>query len=190
MKLKAFFCIACLFLLFGCDDDDKPEIVICPPVGSYVFTFAVDYTTNDFLGGYVIDLPQETDFLKFACTYKSPGDFGSVSWYDETTETELFSGTIIWMGKGKRTFPEEIDSPSSFIKRDTKTAMPEFVLLQHDEYGTNYENIDYEAIWKPLEYLQNVSWLQSSSPAYLYLYRPSVGLGDPKDWYWLVFLEY
>ena len=199
MKIKHLFCLVGLLGLSACFSLDKdsgmPEIVVCPASSNLIFAFTVDYTTSDLLGSYVVELPPGFDSLEWACKYNSPGDFGDVCWYDKGTGTELFAGTIIWMGKGKRTFPEEITPPSSSVKLEIKTEMPKFIPIYHDEYDEQnkdilYKDVDYEAIWASLEHLQNVSWLRPSDPAYIYLYRPSVGVGDPKDWYWVIFLKY
>jgi hypothetical protein len=125
------------------------------------------------------------------CEYHSPGDFGDVAWYDKATDTRLFAGTIIWMGKGKRTFPEKTDSPDSFTKLNFPSKTPQFIRLYHDEYDkTAYPEVDYPPVWDAIKYLQDTSWITDSTPAYIYLYRPSVGEGDPKDWYWIIFLKY
>lgn len=181
--VKILFCAIILFLMMSCSDNDDPK------AGNRIFTYAIDYTTNNFLGGYQVDLPQYIDTLEMVCEYNSPGDFGDVTWFDKTTGTELFAGTIIWAGKGERTFPEKIKSPSSYEKLKTPTPMPAFIPLYHSEYHVDTET-DYEGTWDAIKYLQEVSWLTSSSQAYIYLYQPSVGVGDPADWYWLIFLKY
>ncbi|MDR0757139.1 MAG: hypothetical protein LBF85_04755 [Tannerella sp.] len=171
--------------------DESSDKVICPPDTSMVFTCMIDYTTNRFLGGYKLTLPHYIDSLKPVCEYRSPGDFGDVAWYDKATDTELFAGTIIWMGKGACTFPEKIDPPSSFVTLDFPSETPRFISLYHDEYDkTAYPDVDYRTIWDAVKDLQFTSWVSDSTPAYIYLYRPSVGAGDPKDWYWIVFLKY
>ena len=188
--MKNIIYILVLFVLFGCDNSEGPEVVICPLETPMVFALTVDYTTNEFLGGYTVDMPVLQESLTMACEYKAPGDFGSVKWYDKQSQTELFAGTIIWMGKGERTFPEKISPPSSFPKLDIITAMPSMTTLLHDESVEVDEDIDYTTVWKAIANLQCVSWVSDSTPAYIYLYRPSVGVGDPKDWYWVIFLKY
>jgi hypothetical protein len=195
MRTKHFlFLPSILFILNCCDIEDstnKGELVVCPPDASMVFTYMIDYTTNRFLGGYKVTLPLYIDSLMPVCEYNSPGDSGDVTWYDKTTNTRLFAGTIIWMGKGERTFPEKIDSPGSFTKLDFSSKNPQFISLYHDDYDkiANPE-VDYPPMWNAIKDLQDISWCSDSTPAYIYFYRPSVGVGDPKDWYWIVFLKY
>jgi hypothetical protein len=180
-----------LFMLNCCDMEEPSNKVICPPDVSLVFTYMIDYTSNKFLGGYKLVLPYKIDSLKPVCEYNSPGDFGDVAWYDEATDTKLFAGTIVWMGKGKCTFPEKIDSPASFVKLDFSSETPRFMPLYHDEYDRKaHSEVDYLPIWDAIKDLQDTSWVSDSTPAYVYLYCPSVGAGDPKDWHWIVFLKY
>lgn len=178
-----------LFCLISCDND--PGYTICPEESSSVYTLTVDYTTNEFLGGSFVTLPQYTDSLELVCEYDSPSDFGDVTWIDAKTNTKLFAGTIVWMGKGKQTFPEKMNTPSSYIKLDHSTQSPAFVPIYHDNYQSdNSIEVDYYAIWKSIDSLQVASWVDSSTPAYIYLYQPSVGTGDPADWYWVIFLKF
>ena len=190
MKRLFFFFISCIFTLNSCENNDD-LFVICPTDNSVVFAFTVDYTTNDFLGGYDIVLPHYVDSIKPVCKYKSPGDFGSVEWYDQKTDAKLFSGTIVWAGKGERTFPEKIETPESYVKLNITTQMPDFKVLYHDEFDyISQHDIDYTSAWNSIKNLQNISWITKETQAYIYLYCPSVGIGDPKDWYWVIFLKY
>lgn len=189
--MKKLVYLFSLLLLLGCDSlNEEPEIVICPMGGSMVDVFTVDYTTNKFLGGYTVGLPVDGQPFAMECEYRAPGDFGSVAWYDKVHKKELFSGTIVWMGSGKRTFPENISSPADFVKLDLTTAMPNLIPLCHDVFDTSVEGVDYAPIWQAIADLQNVSWVGELTLSYIYLYRPSVGLGDPKEWYWVVFLKH
>ena len=188
--MKNIIYILVLFVLLGCDNSEGPEMVICPPETSMVFALTVDYTTNEFLGGYTVDMPISQSTLKMACEYKAPGDFGSVKWYDKQSNKELFAGTIIWMGKGERTFPEKISPPASFPKLKITTAMPSMTTLSHGEFDQTDIEVDYTPVWNAIANLQCVSWISELTPAYIYLYQPSVGVGDPKDAYWVIFLKH
>lgn len=181
-----------LFVLLGCDNSaGKPEPTICPGGNNKAIVLTVDYTTNKFLGGYAIEMPTlGHPALEMACDYKAPGDFGSVRWYDNQSQKDLFTGTTVWMGKGERTFPEKISAPNSFLKLDITMVMPLMTPLLHDEFDSAHEGVEYAPIWGAIANLQCVSWVNDSTPAYIYLYRPSVGVGNPADWYWVIFLKY
>lgn len=188
MKNIAYFFI---LLLLGCDHNigNKPEVVTCIENFPLVMTLTVDYTTNRFLGGYMVPLPVSSRPFRMVCRYEAPGDFGSVTWYDRSGGTELFSGTIVWAGKGKRTFPETIIPPTDFTRLATAAEMPDIIPLFHDANNRD-EDVDYAPVWQAVADLQWVSWVQASTPVYLYLYCPSVGVGNPPDWYWVAFLMY
>ena len=179
------------FTLFICGCSAKDEIMIEPIDENIIFVFNVDYTTNNFLGGYNIKLPAYKESFTPVCRYKSPSDFGSVEWSDEETGTILFSGTTIWMGKGERTFPEKIEAPDSYKKIDYITGLPEITTLYHADFDLqNSQDIDYKPVWNSIRSLQSASWITNKTYVYAYLYRPSVGVGDPKDWYWIIFAVY
>ncbi len=194
-KLNIF--LAALLLLVGlnaCDDniDDGSGLIICPEGVQMVQAFAVDYTTNKFLGGYDVILPgNHDDLFELVSDFNPPGDFGNITWYDKATEKKVFAGTIIWMGKGEQTFPEKLNPASSFVKLQIKTKMPELIPIYNQKEYEESEPIDYNPIWSSISSLQSVSWLtEDSNPVYIYLYAPSVGIGDPKDWYWIIFMRY
>ena len=187
MKKLAY--LFCLIVMLSCDGSaEAPEIAICPADASAVQVLTVDYTTNEFLGGYTIQYNWTPSF-EMACDYKAPGDFGSVRWYDKASGQDLFAGTIIWMGKGERTFPEKFYEPTSFPKTNKYAAMPAISLLKYDEFVFEHD-VDFSPIWKGVEHIDAVRWVNESTPAYAYLYTPSVGVGDPRDWYWVIFLKY
>lgn len=180
MEIKRLFCFVALFCFMGCntvDHENKKGVLV----------FTVDYTTNKFLGGYDVLLSQSVETIQMEYEYNMAGDFGDVTWFEKTTGTKLFSGTIVWMGTGKQTFPEEVSPSSSFEKLSEPAAMPSFTPLSHSP--NNAETIDYEKIWEPIKYLQKASWVTSETKGYVYLYMPSVGEGNPANWYWVVFLE-
>jgi hypothetical protein len=177
--------------MLGCNMDERePEFVVCPPGYPSVFVLTVDYATHAFLGGYIVGLSGVEQRFEPVCEYQSPGDFGSIAWRDGATGTELFAGTIVWMGKGKRTFPEAIYPPDAFPRLNVVTAMPQMIRISPEAAEPGAGDVDYTSVWKALESLQCVSWIQATTPAYIYLYAPSVGAGDPADWYWVVFLKY
>lgn len=179
-----------LFLLLSCGNSDADPGRVAYPDSSGVLAFMVDYTTTDFLGGYMVDVPQSDSPMEMSCDYVSPSDFGSVVWRDKATDINLFSGTIVWRGKGQRTFPKDMYSPSLFRKSGSVADMPVFTHLLHDVYDVSDKEVDYASIWKSIEDLENTSWVNPETPACIYLYRPSVGEGNPQEWYWVIFLRY
>lgn len=194
---KAFVCIFLFAIcLTGCNKDED-WVCVLPSPSEVISVLQVDYTTNNFTGGYHIEMPLPIEKYDFELIpeYESPVDFGSITWYEKRHDVKLFSGTIIWMGKGERTFPEKILKASDFYFTPKPTTVkPQLIFLTND--GSPVEEwipeIDTDAIWKSIAsigYVDQALQTHPEVPIYLYLYQPSVGIGDPKDWYWLVFVR-
>lgn len=188
MKIKILF----LFLtgiLLGCNSENM-DVSMETNAPTQVLMLKVDYTTNAFEGGTIFGFPQKTDKFTIENKYVEPSDFGSVKLiYKELNQT-LFEGTIHWMGFGKMTLPERLKPASSF----------EFVLTEDLRYPTGFENVfnpynrelDYNKAWLSVQGLVKVREFLAANPnqkAKLFLYTPSVGVGDPKDWYWVIYLK-
>ncbi len=200
MKKKGYFVIALLLLsgLQGCDmnDYERPELIICPEVSEMIMAFAVDYTTNKFLHGFMQPLPGQVDSFALVADYKSPGDFGSITWTEKNTGKKIFSGTIIWMGKGEQTFPEGPNNKAASYEVGEKPVdMPPLIRLTNgSEWDRpDADKPDYTSVWSAISSRtavnQCIAW-NPKAPVYIYLYQPSVGVGNPADWYWLVFMHY
>jgi len=187
--------LALTFILFSFTtcNDDEPLPEVCPEPSKVISVLTVDYTTNEFLGGYYINLPDEalSDSFVFEpeSEYNIPSDFGDITWYDKTTRTKLFAGTIVWCGKGAMTYPKETNPVSAYSKTSDLAHLPTFTRLLNDEYSVDDPDFDYSPVWAAVSNLQEIEYSQivsPSAPVYIYLYRPSVGAGDPEDWYWLI----
>jgi hypothetical protein len=115
-------------------------------------------------------------------------------YYDELNE-KLFEGTIIWMGTGKMSYPSKMDASNKFSKTSNNLTMPsidEFEYVKFNEFSNIPDTINYESIWKSIDNLKIVSSYRNSNPTekiYLFLYTPSVGVGNPADWDWYVILK-
>lgn len=176
--------LASIFSLFSCEIIDEPE------GQNKVLMLQVDYTTNTFEGGREFCFHHQTDSFTMIKEYHSPSDFGSLKFtYSEVNEV-LFFGTIIWMGLGEMTIPDSIFPPESFVRYLTT----DFV------YPANgFENIfdstetgDYMAAWSSIQNIAKVREYLISNPnqrVKIFLYTPSVGMGDPLDWNWIIYLK-
>jgi hypothetical protein len=179
-----------LVFFFSCDKNNEDEDV----PSNRVALLKVDFLTNTFEGGKELLFSKESNF-SIASIYKSPGDFGSVALYYKELNQKLFEGTIIWMGIGKRSYPENIDLPTHFSKLDTTIKQPDTNMFEKVMYTENAfypETIDYESIWSSINDLRIVSTYRNLNPngkIQLFLYTPSVGVGNPADWDWYVILK-
>ncbi|WP_294818186.1 hypothetical protein [uncultured Flavobacterium sp.] len=198
MKKKFLFLGLGLAALFtGCADDDALPANDANPVnGNKVLMLKVDLLTNTFEGGRQLSF-EEAESFTITPEYVSPGDFGSIKLkYEETGET-IFDGTIVWNGLGQMSYPETLDVPNSFAVMNNETAMPDPEDFVHVEYGEGeigfpFLTIDHQGIWDAVDNLQLVEDYRASNPGAkvnIFLYAPSVGIGDPAQWDWFVILK-
>ncbi|WP_158655195.1 hypothetical protein [Flavivirga eckloniae] len=190
MKKVLLFALASLML--SCDkEDDNP---IPGDNENKVVLLKVDFLTNKFEGGKELEFSKSPDFT-ISTTYESPGDFGSVQLYYKEFEKKLFDGTIHWMGLGEMSYPESVSSPNAFQTIDENLPLPdtsEFAKVMYDENAHYPETINYTDIWNSIDNLKVVSNYRNSNPEgkiNLFLYTPSVGVGDPADWDWFIILK-
>lgn len=165
----------------------QTEIVNAP---NKVLLLVVDYTTSQFEGGTELPFTDTTPTFTLDTQYVAPGDFGKIKFSYQELGAPLFEGTIIWMGKGAITFPTTIVPASRFQR----------VLTEDYVEPESFDNIfnptdqayDYNAMWQHIQDLVKVrEYLQyaSNKQLKLFLYTPSVGIGDPADWKWIVLLK-
>jgi len=177
---------------------ENPENPANPGGGdNNVLLLQVDATTYAFEGGKELTFDAASTFT-IATDYVSPGDFGSVKLrYDELDAT-IFDGTITWMGFGERSYPETIDAAESFTTLDEALAMPELSQFYEVELGESEgEGLqsmdpDLQALWGAIDNLEAVKDYREINPDAkigLFLYTPSVGIGNPEEWDWFVILK-
>lgn len=193
MKTKIYIILLSLFAM-SCSEDSETTNNNDPQQNK-VLMLQVDFTTNTFEGGKEYTYDTSTTDFTISSEYHAPGDFGNIAlYYDELGEM-LFDGSIIWMGLGSRSYPQDLTEPSAFAYNSTPEALPsvdEFEKIMYNEFAYYPETIDYDLIWNAIDDLQIVSDFRNSNPnsdIQLLLYTPSVGVGDPIDWDWIVFLK-
>ena len=187
MKKIAFFLSLVALLSVSCDNDeqDKQDSYV-----SSVLMLTVDYTTNTFTGGKELLFSKKSENFTISYEYAPPGDFGHIKLFYEEINEMLFYGTIIWMGLGRMEFPQNFLNANKFETVTTK----DYVIPKNDfedvfpQFETTF---DYELIWNKVERLVKVREYLRSNPEQvvkMFLYTPSVGVGNPEDWYWIIFL--
>lgn len=200
MKKRILFLGLVLGMFFtSCSDDNATTVDDNPdPVnGNKVLMLKVDLLTNAFEGGKELTF-EEAESFTISPEYVSPGDFGSIKLkYEETGET-IFDGTIVWNGLGEMSYPQALDAPNAFPVMDNELETPELSDFEVVEYAGEGEigfplmSIDHEAIWESINHLQQVEDYRTSNPdakIRLFLYAPSVGIGNPEEWDWFVILK-
>ena len=158
-----------------------------------VLMLKVDLTTYVFEGGKEFTFDAASTFT-IGYEYMPPGDFGSIALYYSELEQPLFDGTIVWAGLGEMSFPSALDAPESFTITEDGVIQPElsgFETIEYTEGGIG-EGPDHQSIWAAIDNLQLVKEYREANPdakVSLFLYTPSVGIGDPAEWDWFVILK-
>jgi len=154
-----------------------------------VLILKVDYTTNIFEGGQILRFPDKpAETLTITYDYRPPGDFGDIKLYYDEIDELLFYGDIIWMGCGEILFPDTWMAPDEFLKNYKS------VYLQNGFLNVfpNFEIEITEDVWNSVQCLEILQEFLASNPTqqvqYLF-YTPSVGVGNPEDWKWILFLH-
>lgn len=183
---KTVILISILFL-FGCSKDDDSKH------SNSILLLKVDYMTYVFEGGKELSIStsiSSSDTIPISVDYRPPGDFGSITLYYQPTNDMIFNGTIIWMGTGQISFPSDFDSPNSFSELESEIEKPVITRYQTIYYDLNNQPIEFTNLWSAINRLEIVEdYLNGNKKIGLFLYTPSVGVGDPNEWDWFVILN-
>lgn len=188
-KLIIFLGLIGLFI--SCNKEEEPQK---SEQLNQVVLLQIDYSTNVFEGGKILNFPSAQSFT-IATTYEDPGDFGSVQLFYSEVNEKIFDGSIFWNGKGQRSYPQTMDSPDTFETINDGAPLPDLSTFGKVLYAgvDNYpEVIDYTAIWNSINNLNIVAWFRASNPdakINLFFYQNSIGTGDPADWDWYIILR-
>ncbi len=153
----------------------------------------VDYLTHKFEGGHVFkfDNIEMADSIPLKTIYKSPSDFGGITLMYTPGNDTVLSGSIIWSGTGQLNYP--VLSPvSAFAKDNFVSSMPDSAKIQYVN-KTMYPTAspaNMPDIWSGISNLTLVQdYLATGSKVGLFLYQPSIGVGNPSDWdwYWILY---
>jgi hypothetical protein len=126
------------------------------------------------------------DTLPFIEQYQSPGDFGNLTFIYGPTNDTVFDGSIIWMGKGVMRLPASFNAPSTFTKLSSRLARPDSSRFQRIFSMSRWVNDTLP--WTTIADLRIVrNYLMANRKIGSFLYTPSVGVGDPADWDWMIF---
>ncbi|MDR0733837.1 MAG: hypothetical protein LBF08_07245 [Dysgonamonadaceae bacterium] len=163
---------------------------VTPPNITEILLLKVDYTTNRFEGGQKLQFPQSTETFTTRIDYKQPGDFGWIKVYFSEIDTLLFYGDIFWMGCGNIIYPAEWRDADEFEHVTEKNLIWPLNGFENIHSAWN-EDDDYEPVWIAVQGIWEVRQILRTNPQQqvkLFLYTPSVGVGDPADWKWIIFL--
>lgn len=161
----------------------------------HILISKVDYLTFRYKGFYALNVTDKLNTgneIPFLAEYQSPGDFGYIKLYYQNINNLLMDGTIVWNGCGALNFPASFRAglPMSKDLRYPGQSHISFI----DDSGT-YVNVtdenELQHIWQSVSRQKEFQhyYQHSSKKVAVYLYTPSVGVGNPADAYYLVFTE-
>lgn len=188
--MKKGIYVSLLMVLFfcSCEEIEKENIT---DTQNKVLMLKVDYLTNKFEGGKELTFSKPDSNFSIESVYKAPGDFGNIKLiYSQLNET-IFDGSIIWMGKGNIKYPEAIlpaDKFESVLTKDFVSPSQGFLNV----FNPSKQDYDYMPIWGSVQGLVKVrEYLKANTntKVQLFLYTPSVGIGNPADWDWIIFVK-
>jgi hypothetical protein len=205
--MKKLFTLFTAIMLFSCSldskennfNDEKSTVLRRQSirnnqqmVENKVLMLKVDYTTNTFEGGKELAFANPSTTFTVTNQYLPPGDFGSIQLNYSEINQQLFFGTIFWMGLGQISFPNDFLPASSFGIVNTLVAIPFPSSGFENVFNPNNQVFDYNPVWNAIAYRGNVMQYRASNPnatIKIFLYTPSVGIGNPAEWKWIIMLK-
>lgn len=165
-----------------------------------IATLIVDYDTYNFEGGnisYYSCADCAVDSIPFTIDYKSPGDFGGITFELSSTQDTIFDATIIHMGEGQIYYPTEFSMQVPFTNGNSAINKPNDLRYIHwdgsamDSSSTNdlYYMERADLAWDKTDQLAITNlFAEKGFKSAVYLYAPTVGLFDPAKAKWIIFL--
>lgn len=180
----------------GQPSDDNPESDLdIADLQKHILICKIDYLTFRYKGYYALNVTDKLntgDEIPFLADYQSPGDFGGIKLYYRNTNNLLMNGTIVWMGCGALSFPTSFRAGEQL---DKGLKYPGQNHISYIDNSGSYVNVtdekDLKHVWQSVSCQKEFQhfYNHSSKKVAVYLYTPSVGVGNPADAYFLVFTE-
>lgn len=179
--------------LFTCSNSDHNMVL--PVNENKVLLLKVDFTTTALEGAKELIFEGNSENFTINYDYQAPGDFGNIRLMYQELNEAIFDGSIIWMGTGEMAFPDSLISAENLNTIDAPVEIPPAALFQnvmYDEFAYYPEDIDYATIWDAIDNLELVSEYRANNPnstINVFLYTPSVGVGNPLEWDYFIILK-
>ena len=161
----------------------------------HILISKVDYLTFRYKGFYALNVSDKLNTgneIPFVSEYQSPGDFGYIKLFYRNTNNLLMDGTIIWAGCGELNFPSSFRAGQRLSSVMPYPGQGHIAFINNEgHYSTVSDEIELQRIWQTLSRQQEFRhyYSNTSKKVAVYLYAPSVGVGNPADAYYLVFTE-
>ena len=190
MKTKILTFTVIILTLISCSKDNN-ETIFPSTNSNNVLLLKVDYNTNLFKGGKELTFANTISNMTVTHQYVSPGDFGSIKLIYQQLNEPLFDGTIVWNGLGQMSYPQNLLNANQFdrvMTADYVTPISGF----ENVFNPNNSTYNYNSIWNSVQSLVKVRQYLISNPnatVKIFLYTPSVGIGNPAEWDWIVIMK-
>jgi len=190
MKKSLFILFIFLTIFSSCSEENTPaENNTNEP--NKVLLLKVDYLTNIFQGGKETTYTENSNTFTISHQIVAPVDFGNIKLkYNEINQI-IFDGDIIWMGLGQILYPQNMLAANQFDAVLTADVVFPTTSFNHILPQPNLGN-NYNQVWMAVQNLVKVRQYLISNPTgvvHLYLYTPSVGVGNPADWKWIILMK-
>jgi hypothetical protein len=190
METKILTFVAIFMTLISCsNNNNETNNQITSP--NNVLVLKVDYNTNQFEGGKELSFTTTTSNMTVNNQYVAAGDFGSIKLkYQELNET-LFDGTIVWSGLGQINYPQNLLNANQFDRVMTADFVTPTAGFEN-VFNPNGSTYNYNTIWTSVQSLVKVRQYLNSNPnatVKIFLYTPSIGVGNPAEWDWFIFIK-
>ncbi len=176
--------------------DDFTESDLRPTdLQKHILISKVDYLTFRYKGFYALNVSDKLNSgreIPFVANYQSPGDFGYIKLFYRNTNNLLMDGTIIWSGCGELNFPESFRAGQRLSNVLPYPGQSRIAFINEEgHYTTVSDDTELQRIWHTLSRQKEFRHYfgRTSKKIAVYLYTPSVGVGNPADAYYLVFTE-
>lgn len=190
IKSKTLTFLIFTLALMSCSKENKLQT--SPTISSNnVLILKVDYNTNQFEGGKELTFADTSSTMSITNQYVAAGDFGSIKLKYHELNRLLFDGTLVWAGLGQVNYPQNLISANQFdrvMTTDYVTPVAGF----ENVFNPNNVIYNYSSIWASVQGLVKVRQYLNSNPnatVKIFLYTPSLGLGNPAEWDWFIFMK-
>lgn len=190
MKKLLFILFIFVSLFSSCTEENAP-VTETTNESNKVLLLKVDYLTNTFQGGKETTYAENSNSFTISHQSVPAVDFGNIKLkYNEINQI-LFDGDIIWMGLGQIHYPQNMLAANQFEAVLTADIVFPTTNFNHILPEPNLSN-NYNQVWMAVQNLVKVRQYLISNPTgvvHLYLYTPSVGIGNPADWKWIILMK-
>jgi hypothetical protein len=190
MKIKLLFFAAFVLTFISCSKNNAETNTPTTNTNN-VLVLKVDYTTNQFEGGTELTFTDTSSDMTITNQYVPPADFGSIKLtYQELNET-LFDGSMVWAGLGQVNYPQNLLDSNQFERTMTADYVTPAAGFEN-VFNPDNTSYNYNAIWTSVQSIIKVRQYLYANPnatVKIFLYTPSVGVGNPAEWDWFIFMK-